>query len=259
VPDPVAQESIRNRGSAETAVKRKRTEYTFISDRIERTLRFAVAPDIHSTDCSDVMDDFARCDAVLLPGDLLDRHRRNNEYAYRFLKDVPAVAPVFLSLGNHEIRSRYADRFLKEAERSDVVLLRNDWTEFRGIYIGGLSSTMKRPDTAFLDRFEKLEGYRLLLCHHPEFWRDYVQGRNIDLTLCGHAHGGQIQIRGRGLYAPGQGLFPKLTDGLYGGGKMLLSRGMTNAAKPRFPRIGNPTELIILTLEKKKTEENSHE
>ena len=82
-----------------------------------------------------------------------------------------------------------------------------------------------------------------------------MNGRDIDLTLCGHAHGGQIQIRGRGLYAPGQGLFPKLTDGLYGDGKMLLSRGMTNGAKPRIPRIGNPCELIILTLEtNRKTE-----
>ena len=236
-------------------MERKRTEYTFSTERIKRTTRFAVAPDIHSSDCSDVMDDFARCDAVLVPGDLMDRHRRNNEYAYRFLKEVPSLVPVFLSLGNHEIRYRHADRFLKEAERSDVILLRNRWVEFRGIFIGGLSSAMKRPDLAFLDRFEELDGYRLLLCHHPEFWRDYVRGRNIDLTLCGHAHGGQIQIGGRGLYAPGQGLFPKLTDGLYGGGKMLLSRGMTNAAKPRIPRIGNPTELIILTLEKKEKTE----
>ena len=31
---------------------------------------------------------------------------------------------------------------------------------------------------------------------------------------------------------------------------MLLSRGMTNGAKPRVPRINNPIELIILTLEK---------
>ena len=77
-----------------------------------------------------------------------------------------------------------------------------------------------------------------------------MAGRNIDLTLCGHAHGGQIQIFGRGLYAPGQGLFPKLTHGLHDGGKMLISRGMTNGAKPRVPRINNPCELIILNLER---------
>ena len=30
---------------------------------------------------------------------------------------------------------------------------------------------------------------------------------------------------------------------------MMVSRGMTNAAKPRIPRINNPCELIILELE----------
>jgi len=86
------------------------------------------------------------------------------------------------------------------------------------------------------------------MCHHPEVWRDYVKGRDIDFTVCGHAHGGQIQILGRGLYAPGQGIFPRLTHGLHDGGRMMISRGMTNGAKPRVPRIGNPCELIILEL-----------
>ena len=57
-------------------------------------------------------------------------------------------------------------------------------------------------------------------------------------------------LRGRGLYAPGQGLLPKLTHGLHDGGRMLISRGMTNGAKPRIPRINNPCELIILNLER---------
>ena len=104
----------------------------------------------------------------------------------------------------------------------------------------------------YLERFEQEPGFRLLLCHHPEVYRDYVRGRNIDFTLCGHAHGGQIQLFGRGLYAPGQGVFPKLTHGLHDSGRMMISRGMTNGAKPRIPRINNPCELILLELEPKK-------
>ena len=234
-------------------MERKRTEYTVASGKIPETLRLAVAPDIHSADFSDVLDDFARCDAVLVPGDLVDRHRRDNRNAERFLKEVPEIAPVFYSLGNHEIKYRRRESFEKRIEKSRVTLLRNDWVEFRGILIGGLSSAFRKPNTAFLDSFEEEEGYKLLLCHQPEDWRDYVRGRKIDLTLCGHAHGGQIQVCGRGLYAPGQGLFPKFTNGFYGDGAMLLSRGMTNAAKPRVPRIKNPTELVILTLEGAKT------
>ena len=168
----------------------------------------------------------------------------------RFLETVPDYAPVFYSIGNHERKFREREAYLQAVRRSRVTLLDNSCIRFHGVCIGGLTSTKGAPDADFLERFEKEEGYRLLLCHHPEKYRDYVAGRNIDLTLCGHAHGGQIQLFGRGLYAPGQGLFPKLTHGLYDGGKMLVSRGMTNGAKPRIPRINNPCELIIVNLER---------
>ena len=198
-------------------MKRNRTIHRIRSPRIREPLRIAVAADLHSAPFDDVLEDFRACDAVLIPWDLVDRHRRNN------------------------------DR--KRIRESGTVLLDNDSREFRGIRIGGLSSTASRiPDIAFLDRFEREDGFRLLMCHHPEMYRDYVRGRDIDFTVCGHAHGGQIQIAGRGLYAPGQGLFPKLTHGLHDGGKMMISRGMTNGAKPRIPRICNPCELIILEL-----------
>ncbi|MBO4470655.1 MAG: metallophosphoesterase [Clostridia bacterium] len=230
-------------------MKRVLTEYTFRTDKIDRPLRLAVASDIHSSPFEDVMEEFTRCDAVLIPGDLVDRHRRNNENAYRFLEAAPECAPVFYSIGNHERKFRDRENYLRKVRESKVVLLDNESVSFEGIRIGGLSSVKeKQPDLEFLNRFEKEEGYRLLLCHHPEVYRDFVSGRDIDLTLSGHAHGGQIQIGGRGLYAPGQGLFPKLTHGLYDGGKLLVSRGMTNGAKPRIPRIGNPCELIILNL-----------
>ena len=230
-------------------MKRIITRHTVRSPRIPGSLRFAVASDIHSSPYDDVLDTFAQCDAVLIPGDLVDRHRRDNSNAFRFLREVPEIVPVFLSPGNHEVKYRHAEEFLARAAESKMTLLRDESCLFRGIRIGGLSSRVKEPpDTDFLDRFEKEKEFRLLLCHHPEVYRDYVRGRDIDFTLCGHAHGGQIQIRGRGLYAPGQGLLPKLTHGLHDGGKMMISRGMTNGAKPRIPRINNPCELILLEL-----------
>lgn len=231
-------------------MERKRTEYTFRTDRIDAPLRFAVISDLHSGPFDDVLEEIRRCDAVLMPGDLVDRHRNDNTLALRFLREAPDAAPVFYSIGNHELKFKRREWYMQQVAQSRVTLLDNDFVRFRGICIGGLSSTRKEPDTAFLDRFEWEPGYRLLLCHHPEVYRDYVSGRNIDLTLCGHAHGGQIQICGRGLYAPGQGLFPKLTHGLYDDGRMLLSRGMTNGAKPPVPRICNPCEIIILHLER---------
>lgn len=219
------------------------------SDKIPENLRLAVVSDLHSLPFDDVADTLARCDAILVPGDLVNRHSNDYSEALRFLREVPDLAPVFYSIGNHERKCAYADEWRGLVAESRVTLLDNREELFRGIRIGGLSSTAShRGDKAFLDRFEKEPGFRLLLCHHPEMYRDDVAGRDIDLTLCGHAHGGQIRILGRGIYAPGQGFFPKLTSGWYDGDRMFVSRGMTNG--PGVPRINNPCELVVLELTK---------
>jgi predicted MPP superfamily phosphohydrolase len=139
---------------------------------------------------------------------------------------------------------------MRKVAESKVILLDNESTDFHGIRIGGLSSAWEKPDLAFLDRFEREDGYRVLLCHHPEVWRDYVDGRDIDLTLCGHAHGGQIRLFGQGLFAPGQGLLPRYTGGLYEGphGNMIVSRGLANTAPPPIPRLFNPREVVTIRL-----------
>ena len=57
------------------------TEYTYRARLLDKPLRLAVASDLHSDAFDDVLGEFAKCDAVLIPGDLVDRHRRNNENA----------------------------------------------------------------------------------------------------------------------------------------------------------------------------------
>ena len=162
-------------------MKRIQTAYTFRTDRIERPLRFAVCSDLHSDTFDDVLDEFSRCDAVLIPGDLVDRHRRNNENALRFLKTVPEIVPVFYSVGNHERKFRQREAYMQKVAESKAILLDNESMDFHGVRIGGLSSSWdKVPDMAFLDRYETESGYRLLLCHHPEMYRDYVRGRDVD-------------------------------------------------------------------------------
>ncbi len=220
------------------------------SPKITERLRLAVAPDMHSGPFEDVLPVFREADAVLLAGDLLDRHRKDNHLAAEFLRRVPEEVPVFYSIGNHECKFPRQEEFQEMLRGTKAQVLDNRDVLFRGIRIAGLSSSMSRvPDMEFLERLEARPEFILLMCHHPEMYRDYVRGRDIDFTVCGHAHGGQIQILGRGLYAPGQGLFPKLTHGLYDKGKMLVSRGMTNSVRIRVPRIGNPCELILLELE----------
>ena len=229
-------------------LERTRVYHTVFSPKIPHPLTLAVAADLHTAPFDDVMEDFRASDAILVPGDLVNRHRRSYAEAARFLREAPKAAPVFYSKGNHERKCAYREEWMRLVRESDVTWLDDESVLFEGIRIGALSSQESRiANRDFLDEMEKSEEFTLLMCHHPEMWRDYVRGRRIDFTVCGHAHGGQIQIHGRGLYAPGQGLFPKLTHGLHDGGRMMISRGMTNGS--RAPRLNNPCELLILKLE----------
>lgn len=103
--------------------------------------------------------------------------------------------------------------------------------------------THGKPDLDWLDGFERSPGYHILLCHHPEYYPNLLRDRSPDLILCGHAHGGQWRIAGHGLFAPGQGLFPRYTSGVYED-RLVVSRGLCNTAV--FPRINNPTEIVYI-------------
>ena len=167
-----------------------------------------------------------------------------------FLREVPDIAPTYYSLGNHEIRLASRETYLQAVAETRVTLLDNRVLRLReDIALGGLTSTRRTtPEEAraLVASLAREEGYRLLMSHHPEDYFRLIRGHGIDLTLSGHAHGGQIQVFGRGLYAPGQGLLPKWTDGFYDDNHLLVSRGLTNSNP--VPRWGNPCELILLTL-----------
>lgn len=224
------------------------TAYTVQSPRITRPVTFAVAADLHNAPYEDVLPQLEQADAILVPGDLLNRHRPGWDNALRFIREAPALRPVFYSLGNHERKYPDREEWLSLVAQTDVTLLDNTTAAFGEVSLGGLSSVSRKEtaDQSVLAELEAMSGFRLLLCHHPEYYPRYVAGFDIDLTLAGHAHGGQVQIRGRGLYAPDQGLFPRLTHGFYENRRLLVSRGMTNSA--RAPRICNPCELLMLTL-----------
>ncbi|MEG2857947.1 MAG: metallophosphoesterase, partial [Clostridia bacterium] len=95
--------------------------------------------------------------------------------------------------------------------------------------------------------------FTILLSHRPELFDEYAKC-DFDLVLSGHAHGGQWRIPGilNGLYAPGQGLFPKHAGGQYamGDNLMIVSRGLARGGNV-IPRIFNRPELVIIDLMQK--------
>ena len=219
---------------------------------LKKSLRIAVAADIHSTaKYKDIADTIDRTmpDAVLIPGDLC--HAADSyEIPLRFLELVTSIAPVYYTFGNHE---RDTDESLFNID--GVHLVNDSFEQFGDVLIGGLRSGFQgqketnfsrtpEPNIAFLDEFENESGVKILMCHHPEYYPRYLEGRSFDLILSGHAHGGQWRFFGRGLFAPGQGFFPKYTSGMYG--NMIVSRGLSNNVF--VPRLFNKPELIVLDI-----------
>lgn len=141
-----------------------------------------------------------------------------------------------------------------------VHVLNDEWEAFNDeIIIGGLTSSFYHkceyhdplepmelfPETGWLEEFEKQEGYKILLDHHPENYEPYTKKRKIDLILSGHNHGGQIRLFGKGLYARNQGVFPKYDGGLFDD-RLVVSRGLSNTIP--IPRWFNPTEIVFISL-----------
>ncbi|MBQ4118259.1 MAG: metallophosphoesterase, partial [Oscillospiraceae bacterium] len=94
------------------------------------------------------------------------------------------------------------------------------------------------------------ESFNVLLVHRPEYIEQYAK-LGFDLVLCGHAHGGQWRIPGvlNGIYAPGQGVFPKYAGGIYevNGTTLVVSRGLAKESTP-IPRVFNRPELVIIDI-----------
>ena len=76
----------------------------------------------------------------------------------------------------------------------------------------------------------------------------HIKQQDIDLVVSGHAHGGQWRFFGRGVFAPGQGLFPKYTAGVHDD-RLVISRGLKKTVMP--PRIFNPLEIVVIDIEVK--------
>lgn len=234
---------------------------TLRSERIQSPLTLAVCPDFHNGDFEALRPALKGVDAILIVGDLVDRHdKRTNGYdnALTFLAEAPDIAPTFYAIGNHERKFPALAEYWPHVEHSRVTVLDDRFVEFGGIVLGGLSSIRvgenehKLPlqlveKKSFLRAMSEQAGFKLLMCHHPEYYKTAVLNWDIDLTVSGHAHGGQVRIGCQGLYAPGQGILPRLTSGFYYGDRLLVSRGLTNATWA--PRINCGCEVIILHLE----------
>lgn len=242
------------------------TEYAISSPALPESfhgLRIAQVSDLHNDtfgrDYSRLVRSLkaARPHMIAITGDLLDARRTDIPRALEAARAMLSVAPCYYVKGNHE--ARIPDYPILEAGLRDmgVTVLRNERRTLRcgedSITLIGMDCPYGDEDYPFFlyDLCEGAEGFKLLLSHHPEQFHTYADA-GIDLSLCGHTHGGQLRLpKIGGVIAPHQGFFPKYDAGLYEqeSCKMIISRGLGNSLCPL--RVNNRPELVVVELRSK--------
>ncbi|MDM0563316.1 metallophosphoesterase [Clostridium perfringens] len=204
-------------------------------------------------------------DLVVATGDMIDSSLKNMEGVIEFLSDLSKSVKVVYISGNNEQRCKKAEYIFESLKSKGVIVLRNEiiTLSLNGIKVnilgmfekpkGDLHSSLKKINGSYayenshklFKRLESLEGVKIVLSHYPELFEAEYSKYDFHIMFSGHAHGGQfrIPIVKRGLIAPGQGFFPKYTEGMHGNkNKLIISRGLGNSTK--ITRLFNRPEIV---------------
>ena len=203
-------------------------------------------------------------DVILVTGDIIDRRNIDIDKALQYFDKAVKIAPVYFTSGNHEYRFGGYLKLKEKLIEIGVNVLDNKINEINKnnqiISIIGLDDINFFNDTEEFENTvqnltQNADGFKILMSHKPHAVNIYKDSE-AHLVLSGHAHGGQIRlpIIG-GLYAPGQGIFPRYTSGLYNignGVSLIVNRGLGDSVFPW--RINNRPEVILITLKAQKKE-----
>ena len=141
-----------------------------------------------------------RPDWIFITGDLLNVPE-GLPHMFRFLAGLREIAPVFITLGNHDHYSGVPiDHYSELADRHKITLLINQTAFIRTdrgeIAITGVADpSLHRADLSCLPA-RATDRYHLLLAHAPNILDQLEDHHAADLILCGHSHGGQWRIPG---------------------------------------------------------------
>lgn len=207
----------------------------------------------------------ANPDIIAITGDLIDSRHTNVQNSIDLVSNLVEIAPCYYVPGNHESRIPKEYNELKTALNSlgitvledEKITLEKDGKSYTLLGIRDPmfeipKDSLEKSKSVIAKKLTTLtedgESYKILLSHRPEAFCEYVSA-DINLTLTGHAHGGQAQIPFiGGLIAPNQGFFPKYSEGLHQkkNTSMVISRGLGNSLCPL--RFNNRPEVIFVEI-----------
>jgi predicted MPP superfamily phosphohydrolase len=234
--------------------------------RMARPIRIAVLSDLQMVAVGDhereairrALD--AQPDLILLSGDYVQLgHERLVEFRGAFRELVaPLAAPLGVFAVHGDCESAAEARMLFEGTGVRVLVDESVHLEHDGLALwlcgleNGFGSARSLAALAEFDALAADGELRLVLAHRPDVVSTLAPASPVDLVLCGHTHGGQVQLPWIGPpfilsnvpRAVGAGGLSEL-----GGHKIYVSRGIgwEHGHAPRV-RFRCPPEVSILTL-----------
>lgn len=169
----------------------------------------------HYTTLDDLADVLERAqefkpNLVLVTGDVADDLGQLPD-ALKLIEQFGAPDGQFATLGNHEY-FRGVEQVRQIFDRSAIPLLVNQGEHLTvgstSVFVGGIDDPrrMGAKETTFFERTidatlaqTTTSGFKILMSHRPDAF-DYAASQEINLTLAGHTHGGQIGFMGRSLF-----------------------------------------------------------
>lgn len=254
-----------------------RTRYQICSDKLKDVHTWIVLADLHLWRYGKHNERLIRAireeapEAILIPGDLIVHTKPERFFvAEELMEQLTAIAPVYLSNGNHESRledpqhPNYVpyqqlkmrmtelgvhilnnERAIVKAGEDELVMLGLELP--LPYYIKGVDTPLAQGELLRCLGEPDPSHYEILLAHTPKYVPEYFAW-GADLCLSGHYHGGLVCIPGIGsVISPQFELFPKHSFGRFDEGAQtaLVSRGM--GTHTFHVRIFNRSELLVVT------------
>lgn len=237
------------------------------------SLKIAVISDLHENKIPNLSQKIKQehPNIILVVGDMLNNTSQDSSNVIKLMKSLVKIAPVYYSLGNHEldyIHNNTSD-LIDELESVGVTVLEKKYVDItinnEKIRIGGLydyafgnkgnlvkKENMDKDIYNFLCDFQDTDNYKIMMAHRPDsfIFGDASKVWDIDLVVSGHNHGGQVKVPFLGgLYGGDQGWFPKYVDGMYklNNINLFVTRGLGSNEK-KLPRFNNRPEISIIDI-----------
>ncbi len=244
--------------------------YSMTTDKLDTKVKFVFISDLHNKEYGENNIDLISKikeqspDFIAVGGDMVNKYSADDRVMKELLPNLVQTAPTYCVLGNHELTLAEQIDFKSDINSTGAKLLDNEAVTLNingeEILLGGMSDfpyyEFNAPDFETDERYfwedfkERSKNcFSILLNHQPEYLSDITQDCNIDLIMCGHTHGGLVQLPFvGGLFAPNQGFFPKYDKGEFdlNGTKMIISAGLGDA----YPvlRINNCPEITVVNI-----------